>query len=91
MLILKDKGGKQHCLPFCCFYPDGWDIFEKEGASEEGCVEIENWGISAHFVLWLQENPMQSLSAFLLFFGNKRNSKSFILFHSLIIGFLWFA
>ena len=27
-LIVKYKGGKQHCLPTFCFYPGGWDIFE---------------------------------------------------------------
>ena len=43
----------------------GWDIFEKEGALEKGCVEREEWGTSVHFVLALQENSMQSLSAFL--------------------------
>ena len=32
--------------------PGGWDIFEKEGTSEKGCVEIEDWGFSSlHFVL----------------------------------------
>ena len=34
---------------------------------------------------------MQSLSAVLLFFGNKKSSKSSIFFYSLIIEFLWFA
>ena len=27
-------------------YTRGWDIFEKEGKSERGCVEIEDWGTS---------------------------------------------
>ena len=27
-LIVKYKGGKQHCSPTFCFYPGGWDIFE---------------------------------------------------------------
>ena len=29
----------------------GLDIFENEGISEKGCVEIENWGFSVHFGL----------------------------------------
>ena len=69
----------------------GMEIFEKEGTSEQECVEIEDWGTSAHFVLRFHENSSQSVYAFLLFFGNKKNSKSSILFHSLIIEFLWFA
>ena len=38
--------------------PGGWDIFEKEGTSEKGCVEIEDWGFSLHFVLGFQENSI---------------------------------
>ena len=39
--------------------PGGWDIFEKEGTSEKGCVEIEDWGFSSlHFVLGFQENSI---------------------------------
>ena len=34
-LILKDKGGKQHCLPFV----GGWDIFEKEGILEKDALK----------------------------------------------------
>ena len=34
--ILKDKGGKQHNLPFVgSNLLGGWDIFEKEGTSEK--------------------------------------------------------
>ena len=33
-LILKDKGGKQHCLPFV-----GWDIFENKGTSEKDALK----------------------------------------------------
>ena len=36
----------------------GWDIFEKEGRSEKGCVEIEDWGFSLQFVLEFQENSI---------------------------------
>ena len=60
-LILKDKGGKQHCSPICWFEPGSWDIFEKEGTSEKGYVEIEDWGFSVHFVLKFQENSIYTL------------------------------
>ena len=60
----------------------------KEETSEKGCIEIEDWGACVHFVLGFQE---KNLSAFLLIYGNKKNSKSFIFFHSLIIEFPWFA
>ena len=69
----------------------GLRYFEKEGTSEKGCVEIEDWDTSVRFVLGFQECSMQSLSAFLLFFGNKENSKSSIFFHSLIIEYFLFA
>ena len=46
----------------------GWDMFEKEWTSQKGCDEIEDLGTSVHYVLGCQENSMQSLSAFLLFF-----------------------
>ena len=65
--------------------------FWKRGNIRKGCVGIEDWGIFVYFVLGLQENSMQKLSAFWFLFGYKRNSKSFIYLHSLIIEFLWFA
>ena len=65
--------------------------FWKRGNIRNGCVQIEHWGTSACFVWRFQENSMQSLSAFELFFDYKRNCKSFIFVHSLIIGFLWFV
>ena len=36
----------------------GLDIFENEGTSEKGCVEIEDWGFSVHFGLGFQENSI---------------------------------
>ena len=36
----------------------GWGIFEEEGTSEKGCVEIEDRDFSVHFVLGFQENPI---------------------------------
>ena len=32
------------------------DIFENEGTSGKGCVEIEEWGFYVHFGLGFQEN-----------------------------------
>ena len=39
----------------------GWDIFEKEGTSEKGCFEIEDWGFCVHFVLGFQGNSIYTL------------------------------
>ena len=39
MLILKDKGGKQHCLPFVGSNLGGCDIFEKEETSEKDALK----------------------------------------------------
>ena len=84
---LEEQGWQTTLLPFCWFYPGDWDIFEKEGTSEKGCIEIEDWGNFVHSLLGFQENSMQSLSAFC----NKINSKSSIFFRFLIIDFSWFA
>ena len=35
----------------------GLDIFENEGISEKGCVEIENWGFSVQFWLGFKKIP----------------------------------
>ena len=89
-LILKNKVGKQHYLLFVGSNL-GVKIFWKRGNMRKGCAEIEDWGTSVYFVLGFQKNCMQNLSAFQLFFGYKRHSKSFIFFHSLIIEFIWSA
>ena len=39
----------------------GWDTFEKEETSKKGCVEIEDWGFSVHFLLEFQENSVYTL------------------------------
>ena len=39
----------------------GVEIFKKEGKSEKGCVEIEDWGFSMHFVLGFQGNSIHTL------------------------------
>ena len=36
----------------------GVEIFEKEGTSKKGCVGIEDWGFSVHFVLGFQEKSI---------------------------------
>ena len=61
-LILKDKGGKQHSLPFVGSNL-GVEIFLR-WTIKKGCVEIEYWGMPVYFVLRFQQNYMQSLSAF---------------------------
>ena len=40
----------------------GLDCFENEGTSEKGCVEIENWGFTVHFVLGFQENSIYTFT-----------------------------
>ena len=62
-LMLKDKGGKQHCLPFVGSNL-GVEIFWRRENIRKGCVEIEDWGTSVYFVSGFQENSMQSLPAF---------------------------
>ena len=37
------------------------DISESEGTSEEGCVEIEDWGLSVLFGWGFQENSIYTL------------------------------
>ena len=49
---LEGKGGKQY------WGAGGWDIFGKEGTSEKGCIEIEDWVFSVHFVLGFQDNSI---------------------------------
>ena len=59
MLILKDKGGKQHCLPICWFSPGGWDIFQKrKNIKKRLRIETEDWGFSVNFVFGFQENSI---------------------------------
>ena len=42
----------------------GLNIFENEGTSEKGCVEIGDWGFSVYFVLGFQENSIYALHLF---------------------------
>ena len=69
----------------------GLRYFWKRGNIRKGCTEIEDWDTFVYFVLRFQENSMQSMSAFYLFFGYKRISKCFIFFQFLIIEFRWFV
>ena len=39
----------------------GWNFVWGTGAWVKGCVEIENWGTSKHFVLGFQENSIYTL------------------------------
>ena len=38
-LILKDMGGKKHCLLIWWFYPVSLDIFEYEGIQKKGALK----------------------------------------------------
>ena len=49
-LILKGKGGKQHCLPFVDSNL-GMRCFWKRGSIRKGCVEREDWGTAVCVVL----------------------------------------
>ena len=43
----------------------GLDIFENEGISEKGCVEIEDWGFSVHFG-WSSKKVLFTLYTYVL-------------------------
>ena len=62
-LILKDKGGKQHCLVPFVGSNLMVELFLKK-KEHQGCIEIENWGTPVYFISRFQGNSMQSLSAF---------------------------
>ena len=58
---------------FLCHFVDPDLAFEKEGTAEENIdSEIGGWGTCCTFVLGVQEDFKQSLSAF--FFVTKKNS-----------------
>ena len=61
-LIVKVKGGKQHCLPFVGSNLEV-EIFLKK-RDRKGCVKTGDWDTSAYFLLGLQKSSMQNLSAF---------------------------
>ena len=63
-LILKDKGGKQYCLPYVGSNLEVEIFVKKRGNIRKGCVEMEDWGTSVNFVSGFQESYMQGLSAF---------------------------
>ena len=48
-LILKDKVGKQHCLPFVGSKLEVKIFLKKEVNIRKGCVEIEDWDTSVYF------------------------------------------
>ena len=58
---MREKGGKIHYLPICCFWSVGLGIFENEETSKKVCVGIEYWGFSVLFVLGFQENSICTL------------------------------
>ena len=90
-LFLKDKtGGKQHCLIPSVSSNLGVETFLKKMDYQKRMRY--NRGLQHLCVLCIEvSRKFYVKPACLLFFGYKRNSKSFIFFHSLIIEFLWFA
>ena len=60
-LILKDKGGKQHCLVPFVGSNLMVELFWKRRNIRKGCIEIENWGTSVYFILRFWGNSLQSL------------------------------
>ena len=90
-LFLKDKsGGKQHCLIPFLRSNLGVETFLKNMEHQKGMRY--NRGLRHLCILCIEASgkfyvkPVCLL--FIFFFGYKRNSKSFIFFHSLIIEFL---
>ena len=90
-LLVKDKGGgKQHCLTPFVGSNLGIETFLKKMEHQKGMRY--NRGLRQLFILFIEVSvklyvkPVYLL--FIYFFGYKRNSKSFIFFHSLIIEFL---
>ena len=55
---MKDKDGKKYYLSTFWFQPVGLDVFEDDGTSENGCIEIEDRELSVHFGLGFQENSI---------------------------------
>ena len=55
---MKDKDGKKYYLSTFWFQPVGLDVFENDGTSENGCIEIEDRELSVHFGLGFQENSI---------------------------------
>ena len=79
-LIVKDKGGKQHCLIFVGSNLEV-DIFFKKREYQKRM----RWNRG------LRHLCSKACLLFTFFFlGCEKNSKSSIFFHSLIIEFLWF-
>ena len=89
-LILKEKGGKQHCLQFVGSKL-GVEIFLKKREHQKRMRW--NRGLRHLCILFIKVSRRFYAKpvCFLIVFGYKRNSKSFIFFHYLIIEFLWFA
>ena len=65
--------------------------FWKRWNIRKGCVTIEDWGTSYTLYWGFKKILCEACLPFNSFFGYKKNSKSFIFFHSLIIQFLWFV
>ena len=89
-LFLKDKGGgKQHCLIPFVGSNLGVETFLKKMEHQKRMRY--NRGLRHLCILCIEvSRKLYVKPVCFLFFGYKRNSKSFIFYHSLIIEFLWF-
>ena len=65
----------------------GWRYFWKRGNIRKGYVDIEDLGTSVYFVFGFQENSIQSLFDFQLFFVVKRILKALFSFISWLLNF----
>ena len=87
---LKVRGCKQHCLPFV-----GSNLEVEVFLKKREHQKTMRWNRQLRHLFLLCIEVSRRFYAkpiwFLIVFGYKRNSKSFIFFHSLIIEFLWFV
>ena len=86
-LFLKDKGGKQHCLIPFVGSNLGVETFLKKREHQKRMRY--NRGLKHRCIFCIEvSRKLYAKPVCFLFFGYKRNSKSFIFFHSLIVAFL---
>ena len=83
-LILKDKGDKQHYLPFVGSSL-GVKIFLKKRVHMK---EVAYRGLKYLFTLYIGVWRKFNAKIVYFFFSNKKNSQSYVFFYSLIIEFL---
>ena len=86
-LILKDKGSKQHCLPFVGSNL-GVEIFFKQRERQKKDALKQRIEIPRYTLYWdFNKIICEACLLFYCFFANKKNYKNSVFFHSLIIEF----